>query len=90
MPETLVPGLERRLKAQLLGEVAFDAFARGRYATDASHDQIMLDRRGGIAHLQSAPVARPSRAGRRFRHSAANACNAEARGGHIRSPAYGI
>ena len=41
MPETLVPGLERRLKAQLLGEVQFDAFTRGRYATDASHYQIM-------------------------------------------------
>jgi FAD/FMN-containing dehydrogenase len=41
MPETVVPGLERRLKAQLLGEVAFDAFTRGRYATDASHYQIM-------------------------------------------------
>ena len=41
MPETVVPGLERRLKAQLLGEVQFDAFSRGRYATDASHYQIM-------------------------------------------------
>jgi hypothetical protein len=41
MPETVVPGLERRLKAQLLGEVQFDAFSSGRYATDASHDQIM-------------------------------------------------
>jgi hypothetical protein len=33
--------LERRLKAQLFGEVEFDAFTRGRYATDASHYQIM-------------------------------------------------
>ena len=41
MPETVVPGLERRLKAQLLGDVQFDAFTRGRYATDASHYQIM-------------------------------------------------
>src|SRR2546423_13615611 len=39
--ETIVPGLERRLKAQLLGEARFDAFTRGRYATDASHYQIM-------------------------------------------------
>ena len=38
--ETL-PGLERRLRAQLLGDVQFDAFTRGRYATDASHYQIM-------------------------------------------------
>ena len=36
-----LPGLERRLRAQLLGDVAFDAFTRGRYATDASHYQIM-------------------------------------------------
>ena len=41
MAETVVPGLERRLKAHLLGEVNFDAFTRGRYATDASHYQIM-------------------------------------------------
>src|SRR5713226_2316983 len=41
MAETVAPGLERRLKAQLLGEVQFDAFTRGRYATDASHYQIM-------------------------------------------------
>src|SRR5262249_1342602 len=41
MGQTVVPGLERRLKAHLLGEVQFDAFTRGRYATDASHYQIM-------------------------------------------------
>src|SRR2546421_2796097 len=41
MAQTIVPGLERRLKAHLLGDVAFDAFTRGRYATDASHYQIM-------------------------------------------------
>ena len=41
MSETILPGLERRLKPQLLGEVQFDAFTRGRYATDASHYQIM-------------------------------------------------
>src|ERR1700738_4753189 len=41
MSETLLPGLERRLKAQLTGEVRFDPYARGRYATDASHYQIM-------------------------------------------------
>jgi FAD/FMN-containing dehydrogenase/Fe-S oxidoreductase len=41
MNETIVPGLERRLKAQLTGDVHFDAFTRGRYATDASHYQIM-------------------------------------------------
>src|SRR5713226_2969214 len=41
MAQTIVPGLERRLKAHLLGEVEFDAFTRGRYATDASHYQIM-------------------------------------------------
>jgi FAD/FMN-containing dehydrogenase/Fe-S oxidoreductase len=35
-----MPGLERRLKAELSGEVQFDRFTRGRYATDASHYQI--------------------------------------------------
>jgi FAD/FMN-containing dehydrogenase/Fe-S oxidoreductase len=33
--------LERRLKTGAAGEVRFDAFTRGRYATDASHYQIM-------------------------------------------------
>ncbi|MBN8533813.1 MAG: FAD-binding protein [Rhizobiales bacterium] len=33
--------LERRLRKALEGEVAFDAFTRGRYATDASIYQIM-------------------------------------------------
>ena len=41
MVATLRPGLERRLKAELAGEVRFDRFTRGRYATDASHYQIM-------------------------------------------------
>ena len=34
-------GLERRLGAAIEGEAAFDAFTRGRYATDASIYQIM-------------------------------------------------
>jgi FAD/FMN-containing dehydrogenase/Fe-S oxidoreductase len=34
-------GLERRLKSALEGEVHFDAFTRGRYATDASIYQIV-------------------------------------------------
>jgi len=37
----VMPGLERRLKAELTGEAWFDGFTRGRYATDASHYQIM-------------------------------------------------
>ena len=37
----VLPGLERRLKAELTGDVQFDRFTRGRYATDASHYQIM-------------------------------------------------
>src|ERR1700710_2660414 len=41
MSETVVPGLERRLKAESVGEVKFDRFTRGRYATDASHYQVM-------------------------------------------------
>jgi len=39
--ERLLPGLERRLKAEVAGGVDFDRFTRGRYATDASHYQIM-------------------------------------------------
>ncbi len=41
MPARLMPGLERRLKAEAVGAVGFDAFTRGRYATDASHYQMM-------------------------------------------------
>src|SRR5579885_14530 len=37
----LLPGLERRLKAEVKGDVLFDPFSRGRYATDASHYQMM-------------------------------------------------
>ncbi|HEY4077849.1 MAG TPA: FAD-linked oxidase C-terminal domain-containing protein [Rhizomicrobium sp.] len=35
------PGLERRLKAHVAGDVLFDMFSRGRYATDASHYQMV-------------------------------------------------
>jgi FAD/FMN-containing dehydrogenase/Fe-S oxidoreductase len=41
MAESVRPGLERRLRAELTGEVMFDRFSRGRYSTDASHYQIM-------------------------------------------------
>jgi FAD/FMN-containing dehydrogenase len=41
MAETVAPGLERRLRTELTGEVMFDRFTRGRYATDASHYQMM-------------------------------------------------
>jgi FAD/FMN-containing dehydrogenase/Fe-S oxidoreductase len=41
MAATLRPSLERRLKAELAGELQFDRFTRGRYATDASHYQVM-------------------------------------------------
>ena len=34
------PGFERRLRAEIEGDVLFDAFSRGRYATDASHYQM--------------------------------------------------
>jgi FAD/FMN-containing dehydrogenase/Fe-S oxidoreductase len=64
----LVPGLERRLKAERVGEVHFDAFSRGRYATDASHYQIMplgvvtprtieeAERAIGICRAEGVPV----------------------------------
>src|ERR1700733_3588837 len=45
MPARLIQSnespLERKLKAGQTGDVRFDAFTRGRYATDASHCQIM-------------------------------------------------
>ncbi len=41
MSERLMPGLERRLKSEITGDVRFDRFTRGRYATDASHYQMM-------------------------------------------------
>jgi FAD/FMN-containing dehydrogenase/Fe-S oxidoreductase len=41
MPAALRPGLARRLRAALKGEVCADAATRGRYATDASHYQVM-------------------------------------------------
>src|ERR1700682_5587995 len=41
MAAKLMPGLERRLKAEVRGDVLFDRFSRGRYATDASHYQMM-------------------------------------------------
>jgi FAD/FMN-containing dehydrogenase/Fe-S oxidoreductase len=34
------PALERRMVAAIEGEVHFDSFSRGRYATDASHYQV--------------------------------------------------
>ncbi|MGB8486888.1 MAG: FAD-binding and (Fe-S)-binding domain-containing protein, partial [Xanthobacteraceae bacterium] len=41
MAVTIAPGLERRLKAEITGDVLFSRFDRGRYATDASHYQVM-------------------------------------------------
>jgi len=38
---TLMPALERRLRREISGDVLFDGFSRGRYATDASHYQMM-------------------------------------------------
>ena len=40
MATVLRPGLERRLTSEIDGEVLFDSFSRGRYATDASHYQM--------------------------------------------------
>src|SRR5215218_1065349 len=41
MTLALAPALERRLKAEIAGDVLFGRFSRGRYATDASHYQMM-------------------------------------------------
>ncbi len=40
MAARLLPGLERRLRTDKVGDVRFDAFTRGRYSTDASHYQM--------------------------------------------------
>src|SRR5271166_3460631 len=40
MVEAARSGFERRLKGEIEGDVLFDAFSRGRYATDASHYQM--------------------------------------------------
>ena len=56
MAETVVPGLEQRLKAHLLGEVNFDAYTRGRYATDASPRRCALSRRSSPGTTVSAIV----------------------------------
>ena len=72
-----MPGLERRLKAELRGEVRFDRFTRGRYATDASHYQMMplgvvlprtIARRR--ARARDRPRGGGERAGARRRHLA--------------------
>lgn len=41
MTQTMRAGLQRRLEKEIRGEVMFDAFTRGRYATDASIYQMM-------------------------------------------------
>ena len=41
MSETIRPGLMRRLEKEVAGDVFFDRFSRGRYATDASIYQMM-------------------------------------------------
>ncbi len=41
MTVAVTPGLERRLAKEVAGDVLCDRFTRGRYATDASHYQVM-------------------------------------------------
>src|SRR5258708_10474627 len=41
MTVVAAPGLEHRLKREISGDVWFDRFTRGRFATDASHYQMM-------------------------------------------------
>jgi FAD/FMN-containing dehydrogenase/Fe-S oxidoreductase len=67
-----MPGVERslaqRLKAERIADMRFDAFTRGRYATDASHYQIMplgvvtpdtieeAERAIGVCRAENVPV----------------------------------
>jgi len=65
--------LERKLKADVEGELYFDRFSRGRYATDASHYQVfpagvlvprsLDDVRAAIEHCRSEGVPILSRGG---------------------------
>ncbi len=60
--------LERRLKAERIADMRFDAFTRGRYSTDASHYQIMplgvvtpdtieeAERAIGVCRAENVPV----------------------------------
>jgi FAD/FMN-containing dehydrogenase/Fe-S oxidoreductase len=41
MTVVAAPGLEHRLRREISGDIWFDGFTRGRYATDASHYQMM-------------------------------------------------
>src|SRR5580700_1913344 len=72
LPARLTPGversLERRLKAERIADMRFDAFTRGRYSTDASHYQIMplgvvtpstieeAERAIGVCRAENVPV----------------------------------
>src|SRR5580692_2342643 len=68
LPTRLLPNLERRLNAAAVGDVRFDAFTRGRFATDASHYQIVplgvvtprtieeAERAIGICRAEGVPV----------------------------------
>src|SRR5271170_6704929 len=68
MAPVLLPTLELRLRAEQTVDVRFDAFTRGRYATDASHYQIMplgvvtprtieeAERAIGICRAEGVPV----------------------------------
>ncbi|MEA2757641.1 MAG: hypothetical protein QOH65_254, partial [Methylobacteriaceae bacterium] len=61
MTAALHPGLERRLQRTVDGDILFDRFSRGRYATDASSYQVMpagvvapRTREGAMAALELA------------------------------------
>jgi FAD/FMN-containing dehydrogenase/Fe-S oxidoreductase len=89
--ERLLPGLERRLKAEVSGGVDFGRFTRGRYATDASHYQIMplgvvtprtieeAERAIEICRAEGAPVTArgggSSQAGQTVNHSVIVDCS---------------
>ena len=65
--------LERKLRADIEGELYFDRFSRGRYATDASHYQVfpagvlvprsLDDVRAAFEHCRSEGVPILSRGG---------------------------
>jgi FAD/FMN-containing dehydrogenase/Fe-S oxidoreductase len=92
MAVAVMPGLERQLKVECAGEARFDIFTRGRYATDASHYQIMplgvvtprtieeADRALAVCRAEGVPVTPrgggTSQAGQTVNHSLIVDCSA--------------
>ena len=78
MTAALHPGLERRLQRAVDGDILFDRFSRGRYATDASSYQVMpagvVAPRTGEGALTALALAREERVPVTFRGGGTSQC----------------